>query len=74
MGTSGTEMHTLEERIATLPPEDQLHLLEWIGSHIRRTYFTDHDALGRAMAEMAADPGMQRVLRNEDIRVQNAAG
>lgn len=67
MTRNSNELHELQERIAKLTPEEQLYLVERVLAKIRDKHFTDHEALDRDMAEMAADPGMQRVLRGEDL-------
>jgi hypothetical protein len=61
------ELTDLLDRAAKLSPGEQLHIIERLASNIRNEQFTDHAALDRAMEEMAADPGIQRALRNEDL-------
>jgi hypothetical protein len=61
------DVYDLEERIAQLSLGDQIHLLEAVLGRIRQKYFTDHEAMERDIAAMAADPDIQRVLRGEDL-------
>jgi DNA-directed RNA polymerase subunit F len=60
------ERYEIVERVAKLPPEEQLQLIEELVRSLRRAS-VDRLAVERTMDEMAADPGMQRVLRNEDV-------
>jgi hypothetical protein len=64
---TGHERYELLERIGKLTPEEQLMLAEGILRNIRRAHFTDHEALRRDAEAMAADPGIQKALRNEDL-------
>jgi hypothetical protein len=69
-----SEKFELLERIARLPTGEQLEFVEDILRRLRRDSFTDHAALDRDMEQMAADPNVQRVLRNEDLLEAHEAG
>jgi hypothetical protein len=60
-------MSEIQARIELLSAEDQLYLAQLIIGGIRKRYFVDHEKADREMEEMANDPGIQRVLRNEDL-------
>jgi hypothetical protein len=78
MASNRDELFDLQQRIARLTPEDQLYLVERVLAGIRHAHFTDHEAMRKELEAMAADPGIQRVLRNEDLpyggETRHAAG
>ena len=61
------EMLEMESRFAAWPVEQQLRFIERLARRIRRDSFTDHAGLAAQMDEMVNDPGMQRVLNNQDL-------
>lgn len=65
------DMHEISERVSRLPLYDQLELIERLIRNLRKAN-VDRDAIEVAMDAMVADPGMQRVLRNEDLVTTNA--
>jgi hypothetical protein len=67
------EKHELIERLTSLPLGEQLDIIESMIRALRKAN-VDREAVGQAMDAMVADPGMQRVLRNEDLVTPNAAG
>jgi hypothetical protein len=60
-----TEMVELLQRAEKLALPERLWLLERLAASVRRT--VEGDDSSAALAAMAADPDMQRVLRNEDL-------
>jgi hypothetical protein len=58
----------IEKRIGELPVIEQLQFVQQLIRQLIKNHFTDHAALERAMDDMVNDPGMQRVLRNEDLK------
>ena len=63
---TSNEKYELIQRVSKLPTVEQLALIEELIGELRLA-FTDHAAIEREMNAMMADPGMQRVLRNEDL-------
>ena len=73
---TGDELFDIEERVAQLPPEAQMRLIERLIHRVRQTCFTDHAALERGLQEMATDPDIQRELRqiNQEFEGTEADG
>jgi hypothetical protein len=67
------EKYELYQRVGQLPLVEQLEIIEALVRQLRKAN-VDRDAIEEAMDAMVADPGMQRVLRNEDLGTTNAAG
>jgi hypothetical protein len=68
------EMFEMEQTFAGWPVERQLLFVERLLRRMRRDSFTDRAAVEREMEAMANDPGMQRVLNNQDLGPTHAAG
>ena len=66
------EKYDIERRIAQLPAEEQLQIIEQLLRQFRQTFHTDHDAIAEEMRQMAEDPDIQRVLRGEDLQRDEA--
>jgi hypothetical protein len=67
------EKYELYQRVGQLPLVEQLRIIEGLVRQLRKAN-VDRGAIEEAMDAMVADPGMQRVLRNEDLEDTNAAG
>jgi hypothetical protein len=68
------ELFEIEQRIAQLPPGEQLRLIERLIGRLRSAYFTDHEALQRNLREMASDPDIQRELNAFRETSEHATG
>lgn len=53
------ELFELTERIKRLTLAEQVYLIELVTAGLRKTHLTDHEAMGKDLAEMAADPAVQ---------------
>lgn len=58
----GATLSQLEKHLMQLPVDDQLWLIERLTQHLRQR-LANWPALERQLAEMAADPEIQRELR-----------
>jgi hypothetical protein len=67
------EKYELIERLSSLPATEQLEVIEALIRGLRKASL-DRGAIEKAMDAMVADPGMQRVLRNEDLVKSDATG
>jgi hypothetical protein len=54
MPTNQHELFDLQQRIARLPPEDQMNLVERVLAGIRKEHFTDHEAIKQELAALEA--------------------
>jgi len=59
-------LHELEKRIAELSPEEQLWLVERLVHRLRKSNPLDNIAWKNDLAAMAADPEIQRELKQID--------
>ena len=71
---TSNEMSDMERRFAAWPLSDQIRFIERLVRRMRRDSFTDSASGDLDLQAMAADPDIQRVLRNEDLVPKNAAG
>jgi hypothetical protein len=74
MDTTG--LRELEQRIAQLPRDDQLWLIERLAHRLRLTTVLPQEPLESDLAAMAADPEIQRELRDieEEFRGTESDG
>jgi len=63
---SSRERHEIVQRASSLPFAEQLALIEDLIRTLRRSC-ADQGAIEQQMDALVRDPGMQRVLRNEDL-------
>ena len=63
MGDGQKNVHLFEDSISRLPLVDQLHLLEWLAGSIRQQTSLAQTEYGDQLRGMAADPGIQREIR-----------
>jgi hypothetical protein len=60
------EKYEIVQRVAQLPVVEQLALIEELIRNLRRSSI-DREAIDQQMDAMVSDPGIQRVIRNEDL-------
>jgi len=68
------DLDALERQIAQLSAEEQLWLIERVAHRLRRPRFEDEATLERELAAMAADPDIQRELREIDAEFRGTEG
>jgi hypothetical protein len=66
----------LQEQIRQLPRSDQLRLVERVSHELRSAAFADPEIMAERLAAMAADPDIQREIRQieEEFSVAEADG
>jgi hypothetical protein len=69
-------IETIRRQIEQLPAEDQLCLIEQIAKHLRRKRKPRSVLQAKDLAAMAADPAIQRELRqiDEEFRITETDG
>ncbi len=73
---SSVELVSIESKIAQLPKDDQLLLIERLAHRLRKADALDDQLLEKELAAMAADPEIRRELAaiNEEFAVSESDG